>query len=757
MKKYLVLLVCVSVVALGFVSCVKDNFAVKDKFSGDIQWNPDLAIPLAKAKLTLRNMLRERKDTLFYVTEPSLNYGSNAGDSVLFLRFGIDTTQEIGLLDLPKMEAYDTVLLLKPVTLPSVALALPLNESITTLLNNNFSAADVATYNSYASSSSPTVDVAAITAVRNTEYTLDGSGDLSNDFEYLSINSGKMKLTCANSFTVPIAFDAVEIVVDSAGIRKPLATFDFSSSGWINPINPQDWVQIDPQNPPTNMQGTVSVEVPIVNAYIGQKLYYTYKNLRFAAATNVPLTTTILNNSTLFSVISFSNLVVVKGKAVVPQQVISTDTTVYATVSPEKSYQKIFELHVAKGEINYDITSHVEIATHVIFTFPTITKNGVAVFTPEITIDQTNTHVTGSLVLDGSVIDLTKSYNNTQAYNSLPVEISYRVEAQGMTEFDDQQSIELKIWNQDSLQFSFVRGNIGSGTEPIAHDVIDFDMSDILSVFSGEVQFADPRLVLNFNNAISVGAEIEIDMTASNNSGETVQMFNGGSKKFVINAPTCTGVLNQQQVSTTISLDRNTSNIVDFLRIMPSFMEYEGSLLYNPADLTATSDNCISNKSKVGFSIDVDVPMNLSFSNIVLSTDVDIDDPIGDAMSLDTLVISIFAKNQFPIDAQLKLSMLDTTKAAGSQVLGELPAQILKAAPTDANGKVARTVVQEYRSDIGVSRNLFDAFTAANSIRIEATLVSKDVDKGKSIILYSYYTIDVRIAANGKILYKDRL
>ncbi|MDR1762031.1 MAG: hypothetical protein LBR55_06235 [Bacteroidales bacterium] len=766
MKKHLLSLIIIFITALALSSCMKDRFAIKDKFSGDIEWNPELALPLAKAKLTLRNMLKEIPDTLIYVGEDKLGYGPNANDSVLLLRFGVDTSQNVSLLTLPAMEAYDTTIYLNPITIPTANLKLPLAQKIEDLLNDNFSPVDVTLYEGYASAFPNSQNVVAISAINNHEYALDGGAALSEQFEYLCVSEGTMILTCFNAFTVPIQCD-IELVADSAGVRKPIGTFKLSDNGYIPPLNINDISDLESLSnldqiiddyinnggslPPVLANASISKTIQLNDTYIGQKIYYTYKNLKFDAKNDVPIT---FDNTSLLSVIAFEDLKIGKGKAQVPTQVISTDTTVYVTVSPEKTKQKLFEVHVDKGEINYDITSAIDIATHVIFTFPTITKNGVkAVFDEEIL---PNTTVTENLDLAGYIIDLTESYQDLQPFNSLPVEISYRVEAGGMMDFDAEQYIDISIGNRDSIQFSYIRGNIGAGDEEIMNDVMEFDMGEVLNVFDGSIEFADPKLSLRFDNPIAVGAAIELNLSGSNDKGEVVNMFNEGVRRFDLNSPDCNGVLLNQQATTEITLDKNTSNIVDFLRILPNSIEYSGKLLYNPNDPNGESSNCINEESKVGLAIDVEVPMNVAFNDVVLSTDVDLDIS-SDLLQMDTLVIYLKAKNQFPIDAKLKITMLDTTRDEGKQVLGELEETLLQAAKTDDTGKVRRDEVTEYKEEISIDALTFDNFIHANKLRIEVTLDTYKNEKVSSIILYSYYSIDVQLAVNGKILINDRI
>ena len=771
--------IIVFIAVLAMSGCVKDRFAVNKKFSGDIEWNPELAIPLAKAKLTLSDMLKERQDTLMYISENAkeLGYGSNPNDKVLVLRFGIDTAQPVNLLSLPAMDGTDTSLHLKPVSIPAAKLKLPLAQSIETVLGDNFPTY-LATFRAYSDAFPvPQNTVAITTASLNHEYPLDGGNDLSNEFKYLFITEGRIKLTCFNAFTVPIQCDVELFADDEDGVKQPIGLFPLSAgNAFIPPLaitNASDlnglanldqkidnYINNGGALPDILKNSSISKTITVNNKYIGQKIYYTYKNLKFAASgTPVPVTFT---NTKLFSVVEFEDLKVGHGYAKVPKQVIN-DTTMYVRVSTDKSKQKLREVHVERGAIECEILSRIDITTHFIFTFPTVTDaTGKPLhFDREIKPKEIISDV---INLDNHKMILTKSRDSDNSYNSLPIELAYRVNADGMQEFRDTQSITLKIRNRDSIHFKFIKGNLGEGTEDIMDDKIDFNISEILNFIDGNVRFADPRLNLRFENPIGADAEINLNLVASNDKGESVNLFTGGSRTFPLSNPDCDGVLVGDRKLTEIPVDSSNSNVVNFLYIIPNYIEYSGELRYNKGDTEATKENCVSKMADAGIAIDVDVPMNLSFGNLLLATDLPIENPIGDAWQLDTLVIFLKAANHFPIDARLAVVMLDTTKPEKQQKLGVLdrdkdgnPLFLLKAAQTDKNGKVLRGTVESHVLTAGVGKNLFDAFTHANKIRIEVLLDTKDEKSGKSVILYSYYSIDVQIAANGKILIKDRV
>lgn len=767
MKKHLLSFFILFIAAITFFSCVKDHFNVNDKFSGDIAWNPELAIPLIKAKLTLRDMLKERKDTLVYENEKNLGAGyGEENDSVLMLRFGIDTVQTVNMLSLPQMDPYDTTLYLQPVEIPSAFLKLPLAKKISDLLADNFSATDIEKYEEYAKDHLPQ-DIEEITSSTEKEYELsDPSGALSDQFEYLSISEGKMTLSCFNAFSAPIEC-AILLETDSAGVRKTIGEFPMGRIEPFKITNVPDLAELNNLDEiidnyinnngtlPSFFSDAKKKTITLKDTYIGNNLYYTYKDLKFLSASKVIVPP--LEQGRLFSIAEFDDLKLSAGKARIPEQIIAADTTMYVSVGTEKSKQRLLELQVDRGVINYTIESEIDIATHFIFTFPTVTDANNKPQVWEKTI-YPNTTLVDKIKLDDFKIDLTRAKNTTEKkYNSLPVELSYKVTAGGMTEFSGNQKIKLTVSNNDSIHFKYLKGNIGSGEEEIPLEEFEFDISEVLDIFDGEITFADPRLIFQFTNPIAMPVALDLNLKGTNDKGEWRKMFNtvNGIKTFDIESPSCNEIFTNKQAITEIRFDKNSTNIVELLKIMPNKLEYSGKLRYNSGDEDYSYENCITNEATVGLKVDVEVPLNVAFKDVKLSIDEDFDEEIDDAWQLDTLILRINARNQFPVEAELTIFLLDTTKAEDKQILDSLPIKpLLKAAAPDETGKVPRETVEQYLTEIGIGKGLYDAFNQSNRIRIEAKLKSKD---NKPVIFYSYYGIDVQISVNGKILINEEL
>src|SRR5690554_6484208 len=106
---------------VSFFSCVKDNFDLKEKFSDEFTWNPEMALPVAYGNLTLADLVKEKEDTIQYISESDLGYGDIDDDLVIQLRYGIDTGRTIDIMRLPIMEPYDTTLYLDPIELNDVS------------------------------------------------------------------------------------------------------------------------------------------------------------------------------------------------------------------------------------------------------------------------------------------------------------------------------------------------------------------------------------------------------------------------------------------------------------------------------------------------------------------------------------------------------------------------------------------------------------------------------------------------------------
>ena len=713
-------------------SCLKDNFDIREKFSDEIKWNPSIALPVAYGNLTLANIVKEKKDTIQYISESELGYGTQDTDFVIQLRYAIDSSRKIDIMRLPIMDPYDTTIYLKPIKLMDVNTGFA--KTIDVLINDNFAPLDYSDYQTYASGPQPT-NVTTRSAITTTQYTTPTLPFTL--IEYAVLSEGEMTVTSTNNFTVPCMMD-LAILTDSSGTIQEITTFDYSQGGttWIAP------------------GATITQTFNFNNTYLGKKILYEYRNLKFDNATSVNIDL----GDNINTQISLTNLVASRGKAVVPQQSISMDSLVYVTIRDKDAKKKIYRIETEQGLIHYKITSSIDVATEFDARFESMLYNNDTV-TKTAVLNKLNPVSESNWNLADHKVDLTT--NPDQPYNSVPIRLGYKVfTGNDMLEFGPEQNINIQITNPDSIVFRYLEGNMGKLEEDVFTDTLNFKIEDFLKNFlSGEITFYDPKLNIVYDNPIGIPGNFELNLVGTNSKGEKVDVFEGHNNKFIIQAPSCDSVRQGLGIVSDIQLNKNTCNIVDFIKLLPNQIEYSGKYLVNDNAVDENSIlNCVSNIGDAHLTIEAELPMNLSVNNLVLQQEVNLSEipNIENIDNIESLRLFIYTENQFPVDVSLKITMLDTTLATPE--LGILDVIVLESGST-INGKVPRNSSNKHTEEITLTSATdarLEKFLQSNKLRLELYL---ETDKSGEVpvIFYTYYGLKFNLGIDGKFLYNGRI
>ncbi len=738
-------IVCICVLS----SCLKDNFELKEKFSDQIEWNPSLALPIAHADVTLANIAKERKDTLEYVSETNLGYGTNANDKVIQFKYVIDTARVVDVMHLPIIDPYDTTLQMEPVELGEISFPIGY-VTLRNLIQDNFSASD---YQDYVDAGG-TVTLGEKSAITEHRYSINGlipeslnSYILANFgetisvhdvLEYVVLKSGKLTLSCTNSSGFEFYCDVVIGSYNDIGEYVEFSTFDYSNfPNWISRGGPQNRISYAD------------------SSYLNGDFYFSFRNLRIAQSTDV---ITDLDGMGLLLNIKMEDMVAYSGKAYVPEQTLSMDTITYMTMRDEDANRKLYRVLVERGRLNYNITSTVGVATQFIAEFPTIDSLGKTPIRKIASMTNENPTYSDSWDLKDCNIDLTQ--NPDIAYNSLPIKLGYRVHTTGgMLYFGPEQNITIEITNPDSVVFAYVEGDLGKFDQELFDETFEFDINEYISDFiEGEVVFYDPKINISFRNPVGIGGDLELNFVGHNTKGNSVNVFSGYSNKWTVDRPNCSSVEQGQSVNSNIEINNQTSNIVDFIKLLPNTIDYSGIFHVNAEVPDGTPIyNCISNKGEARLAVEIELPFNLSAKNLILKQDVDIDmSDLGDLSAVEKMRVYINAEHQLPVNATLRLTMLDTTQPIIAQNLGVLDMIVLESAPTK-DGKVARDVTKTNEDEITLGKGdpILDNLLKSNKLRVEVLL---DTDQAGEIpvVFYSYYGLKVNLAADCKFIYTSR-
>lgn len=763
LRNYFVFL---GIVLLAFSSCVKDNFDLDEKFSDEIEWNPSMALPIATADLTLANLAKERRDTLQHVGENTLGYGSNADDKVVQFVYTIDTARVIDVMHLPIMDPFDTIVYLKPVSVENVSFPIGY-VTINDLIKDNFTSSVYSEFVTEAADGIVTMSEKTATAQKKypigevpesvksfIKANFGKEINVKDVFEYIVLKSGTITLSCTNSSGFNFYCDVEIGSYNENGDYVEFGSFDYSGfPSWISQGGPQ------------------KQSFDADSSYLNSDFYYSFKNLRIGQSNNV---VTDLDDMGLLLNIEMSDLVAYSGKAYVPEQELSMDTTLYMTMKDEDENRKLYNVLVAEGAFHYDIESTIGIATEFIAEFPSISENGIAPVRKYAAMTNSKPTYSNDWSLNDENIDLTQ--NPKIAYNSIPIKIGYRVHTTGgMLEFGPKQYINIQIRNTDSIKFAYVEGDLGKFEQDLFSETLDFDLNDYLEDFvSGDFVFYDPKVHVIFDNPVGIGGDLQLDLVGKDEKGNSVDVFSGYQNKWRIARPTCEQVNNAETTTTEISVTNKTSNIVDFTKIMPKKIDYSGKLFVN-SDVPDGEAilNCVSNKGTAKLGVQIELPMNLSVKDLVLvqSVNLDLSDfrseskeltgdeslSDGDLLKVERMHLYMNIEHQFPLDATLKISMLDTTQPADKQYLGALDWTVLEAAPTDASGKVARNTKKSSQVELELTENddVLKNFVKSNKLQLEVFLET-DKNGDVPVIFYSYYGLKFNLAANCKFKYTSR-
>lgn len=741
----------------AFASCMKDNFELKEKFSKDIEWNPSLALPIAEADMTLANLAKERQDTLEHISEKTLGYGTNDDDKVIQFRYVIDTARTVDVMHLPTLKPYTRTVKLKPVEISDVAFPIGF-VSVEDLLKDNFKSEDYQEYVDAVNTNPMSVNVGEKTAVNEHLYPigdvpddikaaitayLDKEINISDVFEYILLRSGKITLSCFSSSGLNFYCDVVLSSKNSNGDLVEFGTFDFSEyPSWIS------------------MGGPHKRAIEADSSYLNSEFYFSFRNLRIGQASNVAMIED-LSHQRISLLLEMKDLVAVSGKAYVPLQELQDTIREWITIHDEDAQSR--QLHnvlIDQGAFHYEIESTMGIATELTAEFPTVDSAGVTPMRKSAAM--TNEHPTYSNDWNMAGCNLDLTANPDQPYNSLPVTVDYKVHTTGgMLEFDTSQYIKVTVTNTDSIRFAYLEGNLRQFDQDIFSETLDFDLKDYLGEFMSveSLVLYDPKVNITYDNPVGIAGDLELNLVGKDDKGNSVDLFGGHQNKWRVVRPSCDSARQGLAASSGIYINKSTSNIVDFVKMMPKKIDYSGIFHVN-SDFPNESSilNCVSNKGKAKLGVSIELPLNLSAKNFVLQKDVDLDmSQLGDLSMVEKVRLYINTEHQLPVNSTLTISLMDTTKAGPNQLLGTLDIVVLEAAQTE-NGKVPRNVKKNTVEEVTLDYNdpMLEKFLQANKLRFEVFL--ETANGGTTpVIFYSYYGLNISVAADCKFIYSGRL
>lgn len=455
--------------------------------------------------------------------------------------------------------------------------------------------------------------------------------------------------------------------------------------------------------------------------------------LTLASATPVAISG---SDSLLFKA-STSNLKVRGGRTILEEQNVQSED-LFVDLTPDDPSTLIRKVGFTTASINYSYVSSLSEDIELSLNFIGAKRSNGQALPAQTVYLSANSNSNGAIVLNNTIMDFTQ--DPLLPYNRLRVLVVGRLMSSGqLVTFDSSDAINL-LFSFSNIKFNYVEGFFGTRTIPI--DQGDVNLAE-LKKLQGSLNFENPEMNFITYNSMGIPMEANLDLDGESAAG-LKEKFNG--PKLTVDFPKLNEI---GQTKTSIgTFNTSNSNIRKVMALPPLKFNYIGSVITN-VGLPSSTNNFLTDSSKVSFDIETKIPMSFSTAGFGLIDSFKNEATTGDGMKnvlKAELVLRI--TNGFPLGGDFTLYFVDTT---GTRLDSVTLINALVAAPIDASGKVTQVAAQTI-SRINLAGNLLE--NVKKSVKIYV-LPSFKTSGGtdKYVKIYSDYNINVKVGMNVKIRY----
>jgi hypothetical protein len=692
MKKNLLLLALLGILALA--SCKKDlNF---EKTDNGFSLTPEIGLPVLRTTLKMNDLLKEDSN-IVYDTDGLIRF-IYRDDSIA--QVNIDT-----LVQIPDLPPVTQQTKLGVISLENFGLA---NKQTLNQIKLGFSATTQLLIDSAAGK---TAIFPAINEPNNTIVNFPAPVNFNN----INFSKGVLEFEFKNYF--PVTINNISINVYSSNpIVTLIGTVNFSNI--LPGQSKKDSINLANKS----LSNALSYNMPVFNS----------------ASSGVPVPVN-LQDSLVVNVLA-KNLEAFGGSAIFPSQEI--DPT-YATfdIETENAAARIKNIDFSSGAINYSMSSTIKEQINLKITFEGATKNGAPLLPIQVAIN--NNTVNGNI--DLSDVRFNLGLDGQQPYNRMKVKIEPNIISSGTIKTFDSSDFVSANFTFTPLKFKGIDGYLGTETIVIENSSTKIDAFE--GIQAG-LRLDDPKIFLKTANSIGLPIEINLNIVGQASNGNQQPL---NAPKFNLGYPTL--AQRGQTISTTNTIDKTNSMLVDMIALPPSKINFGGSVTINKDGFNGYTD-FLDNTSKINVGIEMDMPFSLKTSDFSLSDTAD--NPIlnngkilGQFEPEDVAYIELITQviNGFPFEGKFMLYFTDSSFNVIDSL--ETPKLLTSGIP-DANGRVITT--SKNVSAIRFEQALLKKIRDGKATKMLFKITLNTYNNGTQVVkVYSDYTADVAVSFKAKM------
>jgi hypothetical protein len=506
----------------------------------------------------------------------------------------------------------------------------------------------------------PPIPATGIPAFSTTANVTNNLADLT-DFQNVTLAAGSISLSVTNNF--PFAIDNLSVdLLNQDGTA--ITTISIPANG----------AAIAPGSSAT---GTSD----LTGKTMTNKLAYQINKL---SSPGIAANTPIVPTATMDVQVATSGMKVKSGNVKINAQSLAGDNIV-ASLATANAAQKLVEITLKSAQLNYTITKTTPINMSLSLTFPTMRQNGTPV--TQVIAVSGNTPVSGTINLSNAVADL--STIGAQPYNQLPIAVGVSVLSSNgafvAINSTDVVNINASFAN---IQVGGAKGQFGSFDidVPATTQNLGADFG-YLSAESKKLLFANPSLKLQYVNSFGIPIAANLSMTATGTLSGTQDLglaTDAGKVKFSFSYPKVAAAGTPAQlVKDSVVLNKNNSNIVGFMGILPKTIASSGKVSMNS---TGPEVNYFTADSRIKLGIEMDIPLKFSAENLTVRDTVTSFAGVlkpAQVQYVDYVAMDVQYKTRLPLGVTVDLATL-----VNGQLTPVKTGILLPSAATDADGKV---------------------------------------------------------------------
>ena len=325
---------------------------------------------------------------------------------------------------------------------------------------------------------------------------------------------------------------------------------------------------------------------------------------------------------------------------------------------------------------------------------------------PELTLDgmplevTTNATLTGSINLDISGYTLSPDKNeitvNYTATNSTGVPQELR---------------SLTVFFVPRIQV--LKGFLGRQTQVIPPAIIPIDLFDD-RFLNGTIQFAEPKISAQMENAFGVPVQSQIDILRAHRANGLILPINATAiDNQVINYPSIEEI--GESKNTELFLDHTNSNLPQVFSEAVTAVEYGLTAIINPEN----DPNIVSFVTDTSFftvQVFVEVPVVGSANNFVVEDTYEVDFTAIEE-EVQEGEFKLIVENEVPVEANVQFYFLDTNGRILDSLFQER-ATLVEGAPVDSEGNTTGST--ETTSFIPVTAEQLNRIRRADALQVHA-------------------------------------